>query len=243
MSKEDTNIENPEMVSQNKNGIENGANVNTDEANASDDNTELEYESFSEEIDISNKSDNDKNKDSSLNEDKIRIQILEEQLDRTKEQMVRALADAENTRKRSVKEREDASKFAVSSFARDLINVADNLRRALDSISDEILEEVPQVKNLKNGIEATERELLRSFEKNGIIKTDPIDQKFDPNFHEVMFETPVPDKETGTIIQVMEPGYIINGRILRPARVGIAKNECNHNQAANESTHTIDTKV
>ncbi len=241
MSKEDTNIETPEIVSQNENSVENGANANTDEANASDGNTELEYESFSEEIDISNK--NDKNKDSNLNEDKIRIQILEEQLDRTKEQMVRALADAENTRKRSVKEREDASKFAVSSFARDLINVADNLRRALDSISDEMLEKVPQVKNLKNGIEATERELLRSFEKNGIIKTDPIDQKFDPNFHEVMFETPVPDKETGTIIQVMEPGYIINGRILRPARVGIAKNDCNHNQATNESTHTIDTKV
>ncbi len=154
----------------------------------------------------------------------VRIQALEEQLDRMKDQMVRALADAENTRKRAIKERQNATKYAISNFARDIVSVADNLRRALESIPEETLEEFPQVKNLTQGIEATERELMRSFEKNGIGKIEPLDEKFDPNFHEVMFEAPVPGKENGTIIQIIEPGYMINGRILRPARVGLAKN-------------------
>ncbi len=156
-------------------------------------------------------------------EDQIRINILEEQLERTKDQMIRALAEAENARKRAVKEREDASKFAVSRFSRDILSVADNLRRALESIPAELLAAQPEIKNLTDGIEATERELLRAFEKNGIQKTEPLDERFDPNFHEVMFEAPMPDKEGGIVIQVIEPGYTINGRILRPARVGISK--------------------
>ena len=91
------------------------------------------------------------------NADQLRIKVLEEQLDRAKEQMMRALADAENTRKRSVKERQDASKFAVSNFARDILSVADNLRRALESIPEETIQEFPQLKSLTEGIEATER--------------------------------------------------------------------------------------
>ncbi|MFP4098126.1 MAG: nucleotide exchange factor GrpE, partial [Alphaproteobacteria bacterium] len=154
----------------------------------------------------------------------IQIQVLQEQLDRAKEQMIRALAEAENTRKRAIKERQDASKFAVSSFARDLLSVADNLRRALEAVPEELVAQFPQVKNLTDGIEATERELLQCFSKNGIKKIEPMGEKFDPNFHEVMFEAPVPNTESGTIIQIVEPGYTINERILRPARVGVAKN-------------------
>lgn len=176
------------------------------------------YVSFTEEA-----SDDLMPHDAPQNEDQIRINILEEQLERTKDQMIRALAEAENARKRAVKEREDASKFAVSRFSRDILSVADNLRRALESIPAELLAAQPEIKNLTDGIEATERELLRAFEKNGIQKTEPMDERFDPNFHEVMFEAPMPDKEGGIVIQVIEPGYTINGRILRPARVGISK--------------------
>ena len=192
------------------------------------------YESFSDEIDNDNddhimQEDVPSEHKETLrlqepNADQLRIQVLEDKLDRMKDQMVRALADAENTRKRAIKERQNASKYAVSNFARDIVSVADNLRRALESIPEETQKEFPQVKNLTQGIEATERELMRCFEKNGIAKLEPLDQKFDPNFHEVMFEAPVPGKENGTIIQIIEPGYIINGRILRPARVGVAKN-------------------
>lgn len=152
------------------------------------------------------------------------IKTLEEEKAVLKDQLMRALADAENTRRRAQREREDASRFAISGFSKDLLSVADNLRRALDAMPAELVNSNPQLKNLTDGIEATERELLRTFEKNGIEKLDPIDQPFDPNFHEVMFETPIPGKAGGTVIQVIEAGYTLNGRILRPARVGIAKN-------------------
>ncbi|MGN7438769.1 MAG: nucleotide exchange factor GrpE [Alcanivorax sp.] len=204
----------------------------------SGDGLDLEYPPFSDEIDPGAAQ-----KHAEPSEEQIRIQLLEEQLDRAKEQMVRALADAENTRRRAAKEREDASKFAVSSFARDLLSVADNLRRALDAVPEEIVSEFPQIKNLTDGIEATERELLKSFSKNGIVKLDPIDEAFDPNFHEVMFEAPMPDKAAGTIIQVMEPGYKIHERILRPARVGIAKNAEGQQPPPESSGHSVDTEV
>lgn len=186
----------------------------------------LEYEAFSEELAPTGQPEQNTDhiaQTAEQNADAIRIKALEDELSRTKDQMVRALAEAENTRRRAQKDREDASKFAVTSFSRDILSVADNLRRALDAMPQEILENTPQVKNLTDGIEATERELLRAFEKNGIKKISPIDQPFDPNFHEVMFEAPIPDKPTGTVIQVLEDGYTINGRILRPARVGISK--------------------
>lgn len=157
--------------------------------------------------------------------EQARIQKLEEDLKTAKDHMMRALAEAENARKRAQREREDASKYAVASFSRDILSVADNLRRALSAVPADLLAAHPQIKNLTDGIEATERELLRSFEKNGIQKLEPIDQPFDPNFHEVMFEAPVPGKASGTIIQVIEAGYTLNGRILRPARVGIAKDD------------------
>lgn len=153
------------------------------------------------------------------------IKALQDEVDKAKDQTARALAEAENTRRRAQKEREDASKFAVSSFAKDLLEVSDNLRRALEAVPEDLLESEPRLKNLVEGIEGTERSMLRSFEKHGIEKVEPLDQPFDPNFHEVMFEAPVPGKPAGTIMQVVEPGYILNGRILRPARVGIVKDD------------------
>jgi len=153
------------------------------------------------------------------------ITALQNELNTAKEQTMRALADAENTRRRAQKEREDTSKYAISSFAKDLLDVSDNLKRALNAVPADLIDTEPRLKNLVDGIEATERTLLRTFEKHGIKKLDPLDEPFDPNFHEVMFEAPSPGKPAGIIMQVIEPGYTLNNRLLKPARVGIVKDD------------------
>ncbi len=192
----------------------------------------VSYQSFSDEISpLEEEAGSNAEAPAPSSDDARIIQNLQEQLDATKDQMIRALAEAENSRKRAEKDREKASKYAISTFSKSLLPVADNLRRALEAIPAEILEQHPQIKNITDGIEATERELLRGFEANGIEKIEPLDQPFNPNFHEVMFEAPMPDKAGGTIIQVIEPGYTLHGRILRPARVGIAKEAENGGQS------------
>lgn len=152
-----------------------------------------------------------------------RVADLEKQLAAMKDQALRALAEAENTRKRSERDRQDTAKFAVSSFARDLLSVADNLGRALSAITPEQREANAELKNIYTGVEATQRELMGLFERNNIKKIEPIGQKFDPNLHEVLFEMDGGGKEPGTVMQVMEAGYTIHERLLRPARVGVAK--------------------
>lgn len=152
-----------------------------------------------------------------------RVAELEAKLAESNDRALRALAEADNTRKRLEKERIDTSKFAISGFARDLLSVADNLRRALQAITPEQQAASPELKNIFIGVEATERVLLQLFEKNGIKKIDPQGQVFDPNQHEVIFESELPGEKAGTIIQVVEPGYTIHERLLRPARVGVAK--------------------
>lgn len=174
-----------------------------------------------------------------------KVEALQGELDATKDKMLRAVADAENTKRRALKERDDASKFAVSGFSREMLPVADNLRRALDAIPDDVKGD-ERIANLIDGIEATERELLRAFEKNGLQKLEPLDQKFDPNFHEVMFETPMPDKAPGTVIQVMETGYTLHGRLIRPARVGVVKDDGQGGGSAPGSSdpgHNLDTEA
>jgi len=158
--------------------------------------------------------------------DDTRVAALEAELAQMKDQMLRSMAEAENIRKRALKEREDATKYAVTAFARDMLDISDNFRRALDAIPAEAKSgDDPLLKNVMDGIEAVERNLLRIFERHGITKIEPLDQIFDPNFHEVMFEAPVPGKAPGTVIQLVEPGYMLNDRLLRPARVGIAKDD------------------
>lgn len=147
---------------------------------------------------------------------------LEKKLAETNDKMLRALAELENLRKRSERERQDTAKFAVSAFARDLLSVSDNLKRALMAIAPEVRAQDERLNSIYAGVEATERELLRVFESNGIKKIEPLGQKFDPNMHEVLFESPADGKEAGIIIQVIEPGYVIHERLLRPARVGVA---------------------
>ena len=140
-----------------------------------------------------------------------------------KNRLLRALAEADNIRKRSDKERGDTAKFAVTGFAKQMIGVSDNLNRALDSISEEDRAENEKLNSIYTGVDATAREMMRAFEAAGITKVKTEDEIFNPNFHEVMFEADMPDKPAGTIIQVLEPGYMIHERLLRPARVGIAK--------------------
>lgn len=148
---------------------------------------------------------------------------LEAKLAEMKDQTLRAMAETENIRKRTEREIADTRKYAVMGFAKDLINVSDNLRRAIESVPEEEKQENEVLKNLFAGIEATERELLKAFAQKGIKKLEPLEEKFDPNFHEVMFEAPSTEHPEGIIIQIIEPGYMINDRLLRPARVGVSK--------------------
>lgn len=159
-----------------------------------------------------------------------RIIELETEIASIKDKAIRALADAENTRKRAEREKVDASKFAITKFAKDLLEVADNMRRALDSIPEDRREESDLIKNIVIGIEAVDKTLLKTMENHGVKKLEPTEGKFDPNFHEAMFEAEIPGKNAGEIIQLVEPGYILNDRLLRPARVGVSKASATGNE-------------
>jgi molecular chaperone GrpE len=150
------------------------------------------------------------------------IEALQAEVAAAKDQTLRALADAENTRKRALKEREDAGKYAISAFARDLLEFSDNFHRAMDAIPAEVKAD-ERIVAVITGIEAMEKDLFSTFEKHGIQKITPLGEMFNPNFHEALFEAPGTGKPGGMIIQVVEPGYIIKDRLLRPARVGVAK--------------------
>ncbi|CAO3417335.1 nucleotide exchange factor GrpE [Azospirillum endophyticum] len=152
-----------------------------------------------------------------------RVAKLEAEVASLKDQLLRAMAETENTRRRAQRDREDASKFAVSSFAKELVSVADNLRRALDAVPAEGREQDEMLKGLAVGVEATERQLFAAFDRAGIKKLDPTGEPFDPNFHQVMFEIENTGKSAGTVVQVLQPGYTIHGRLLREAMVGVAK--------------------
>ena len=148
---------------------------------------------------------------------------LEKQVADLKDRLLRALADVENTRRRAEREVEDTRKYAASNFAKDLLSVSDNLRRAVESIGDDLRDGSDSGKNLVLGIEMVEKELLGAFERHGIRKVDPLGQKFDHNFHQAMYEVPTADQPAGTIIDVLQPGYVMRDRLLRPAMVAVAK--------------------
>ena len=138
-----------------------------------------------------------------------------------RDKMLRALADAENTRRRAMRERDDAEKFGGTRLARDLLSVLDNFDRALASVGDDWRE---SAKDFIEGVELTQRELLNAFAKHKIEPFPPaIGEKFDPNLHQAMFEAPLPRAEAGAVIQVMQNGFTIGGRLLRPAMVGVAR--------------------
>jgi molecular chaperone GrpE len=152
-----------------------------------------------------------------------RMAELEAEVAKLRDQALRALAEAENTRRRAEREREDASKYGVSQLARDLLPVADNLRRAMEAVEPEAVQQDAALANLLTGVQATERELFTALERRGIRKIEAMGEKFDPNFHQAMFEVPTAEQPPGTVVQVLQSGYLIHDRLLRPALVGIAK--------------------
>ena len=141
-----------------------------------------------------------------------------------KEKLLRTLADMENLRRRTQREIADARAYAVTNFARDMLTVADNTRRALESVPADARQagEGPLTAFIE-GIELTERDLLKTLERHGVKRLDPEGQKFDPNLHQAMFEVPNPDVPNGTVVKVVQTGYAIGERVLRPALVGVAK--------------------
>ncbi len=139
-----------------------------------------------------------------------------------KEKLLRAMAETENMRRRSQKDKEDALNYGATKFARDVLSISDNLRRAIESVKDEDKEN-ETVKTLLTGVEMTESELLSTLSKHKVQVIEAEGKKFDPNLHQAMFEIENPDVEPGTILQVMQAGYVIADRLLRPSLVGVAK--------------------
>ncbi|HTS40015.1 MAG TPA: nucleotide exchange factor GrpE [Xanthobacteraceae bacterium] len=141
-----------------------------------------------------------------------------------KDKLLRALAEMENLRKRTEREVADSRAYAITAFARDILNVADNMHRALGALDVELRKQADSsLKALLDGVELTERELLNVLDKHGVKKLEPLGQKFDPNLHQAMYEVPDPSVPAGTIVQVVQAGYTIGDRVLRPALVAIAK--------------------
>jgi molecular chaperone GrpE len=141
-----------------------------------------------------------------------------------KDQLLRALAETENVRRRTQRDREEQVRYAAAGFARELLNVADNLRRALDAVPAAALETDEALKTLADGVSLTERELLQVFDRQGIRKIEPaFGERFDPNLHQAMFEVPNTGQPAGSVVQVMQAGWIMHDRLLRPALVGVAK--------------------
>jgi molecular chaperone GrpE len=150
------------------------------------------------------------------------LQNLQRENGELKDKLLRSLADMENLRRRTEKEIADAKIYGIASFARDMLTVADNLRRAVENVPAELRAE-PAIKPIVEGVEVTERDFLSRLARYGVKKLEPLGAKFDPNMHEALYEVPDETKPNGTVVHVVEEGYGIGERVLRPAKVGISK--------------------
>jgi molecular chaperone GrpE len=152
------------------------------------------------------------------------VAVLTKEVAELKDKHLRALAEMENLRRRTEREVVDGRLYGIAGFARDVLAIADNMRRALDAVGSDMREQADAgVKALLDGVELTERELLKTLEKHGIRKFEPLGEKFDPNLHQAMYEVPDPALPAGTVVQVVQAGYKIGERILRPAMVAVSK--------------------
>lgn len=151
-----------------------------------------------------------------------RIAALETELAEAQDRLLRALAETENTRRRAQRERIDAERYGFAKFAGDLLSVADNLHRALDSLPENEAKD-DRTRSLLAGVAATERELLAAFERHGLKRIDAKGERFDHNFHQAVFEIENSGQLAGTVVEVLQPGYVVHDRLLRPAMVGVAK--------------------
>lgn len=183
---------------------------------------------------VSGQENGDQQAETSVEATEDALESAQTEIGKLKDQILRAMAETENTRRRMKKEIEDAQKYAVSGFAKEMLSVADNFRRALDAVPKDSADG-ETLKNLIMGVEATERQLLSAFEKFGIKKIDPMGQPFDPHLHQVMMEAEDPSKPAGTVVQVLQPGYMIHDRLLREAMVVVAK--------GGPTMHKVDTSA
>jgi molecular chaperone GrpE len=164
------------------------------------------------------------------------LEALKAEVETLKDQRLRALAEAENIRRRAEREKADASQYAVTKFARDMLGIADNFARALAACPPAIRDAAdPQVKAVLDGVEATDRQLISTLERYGVKQVDTADGKFDPNLHQAIAEVPGDGKPAGTIVDVVQSGFMIGDRLLRPAMVTVARKE--------SSPANVDTKV
>jgi molecular chaperone GrpE len=167
------------------------------------------------------------------------VEALQKESAEARDRMLRTLAEMENLRKRTTKEVADARLYGITGFARDVLDIADNLQRALDAVPAEARAAAdPGLTALIEGVELTERSLLNALEKHGVKKFDPMGQKFDPNFQQAMFEVPDPSVPSGTVVQVVQAGYTIGERVLRPALVGVAKGGAKASPANNNESNS-----
>ena len=145
-------------------------------------------------------------------------------IEQLKDQRLRMAADMENLRRRTAREISDAKSYAISGFARDMLQVSDNLQRALAAVPEQTDDATDNgLKTLVEGVELTERAMATALERHGVRKLEPMGQKFDPNFHQAMYEVPNTNVPNNTVVDVVQPGYVIGDRMLRPAMVGVAK--------------------
>lgn len=158
-----------------------------------------------------------------LSPDEDPVALLEAEAASLKDQLLRAMAETENVRRRAQREREDSVKYAAVPVIKDMLSVADNLQRALESVPEDVAAENEQMKNLRLGVEMTRKELQAVFERHAIRTINPLGDKLDPHLHEAMYEVEDPSKPAGTVVQVVQAGYRLHDRLLRPARVGISK--------------------
>ena len=162
----------------------------------------------------------DREESSDANEDDV--QKLKEEIESLKDQRLRAVAELENFRKRAEKDQSDALKYGIANFAKEIINIGDNIERAKSSISEEVRSN-ESIKSVVDGLDLIAQSTMATFEKIGIKKIESINQKFDHNLHQAMMEIEKNDCEPGTIVQELIPGYTLHDRLLRPAMVGVSK--------------------
>lgn len=152
-----------------------------------------------------------------------RIENQDKEIQELKDQLLRSLAEAENLRKRTIKEISDAKKYSHISFVRDLVSSVDNLQRALEVVPEDKSQLSEPIKNLIVGLEIVEKEIINTFEKHSLKQINPQGEKFDYNLHQAMFEVPTNEKEPGYVVEVSQKGYLLHDRLVRPAMVGISK--------------------
>ncbi len=160
-----------------------------------------------------------------------------------KDKLLRAMAETENIKRRGEREKTDLRKYAIADFARDMLAVSDNLQRALSAVSDQHRQGNPEMAQLLEGVELTQRELQGHFDKHGIKEVNPLGEKMDPNLHQAVVQIDAPEATQGTVVQVIQVGYVIQDRLLRAAMVGVAKGEPAASKASDDDGQNVDTQA